>query len=80
MKNKVLFFDVADCPRCAGTGKLPTGQGLRDARESRGKALADIGGFSVQYLSDVERGRRAVTLEVVALYQESLADQRKAGV
>jgi transcriptional regulator with XRE-family HTH domain len=51
------------------------GQVLRRARHSQGRTLADVAGaakVSIQYLSEVERGRKEASSEVLAAICEAL--------
>lgn len=67
MKDKQ--FNI--CTRCAGAGKVPRGEYLRELRESSGVSLKDMAkklGFTQQYISDIELGRRIPTNEIVKGY------------
>lgn len=62
------------CPRCRGRGgyDVTTPAELRKARKAAGLTLlqtAERVGASVAYLSQMERGRRAVTERITAAYR-----------
>lgn len=59
--------------------KLPKGSKLRDARESAGVSLREMSrrlGISAPYLSDLERGNRALSEEWVRRFFEELEEAR----
>jgi transcriptional regulator with XRE-family HTH domain len=59
------------CPRCGGSGQMPKGEYLRQLREARGQTireLADRLGISIQYLCDIELGKRTGTIEIFKGY------------
>lgn len=66
------------CPGCNGVGSVPAddvGPVLRSEREKAGiaqEALADAMSLSRTYLSDLERGNRRFTNELLESYQRAL--------
>ncbi len=60
-----------DCEFCEGKGKVPRGEYLRQLRRAKGLHLRDVAkkmGKTMQYLSDIERGRRRATPEIARGY------------
>lgn len=72
-------FVTRPCSHCGGTGKEldPRGVGeqMRSLRGKSGKSLRQVAqaiGISAPYLSDLERGNRCFTEELIHLYQGAL--------
>lgn len=62
-----------DCPVCAGTGKIPRGEYLKELRDAKKLTLAEIAErarVSKQFLSQIERGEKRATPEVRRAYGE----------
>lgn len=64
------------CPHCSGSGLtwIATGPILRAMRTEAGLSLAALSeriGWSIPYLSDIERGNRNVTAKVIGKYIEA---------
>lgn len=65
------------CPTCHGAGSIPvaTGAELRSARLfaglSQAKLAVRMGGVSAAYISDLERGQRSRSPEVVRSWLEA---------
>lgn len=71
---------LTKCPTCSGSGKIPDRKAqaddLRKQRVRRGVSLrfvADKLGISAPYLSDLERGNRAWSDEMIAAFKKALA-------
>lgn len=67
------------CSRCSGTGieldPRAVGADMRALRERAGKtlrAVADAMNLSAPYISDLERGNRSFTEEMIGRYKEAL--------
>jgi transcriptional regulator with XRE-family HTH domain len=61
------------CPKCGGYGYLIKGIILRRMRLAIPFTLKRISeeiGYTVSYLSDIERGKRNVTPEIYKMYQK----------
>jgi transcriptional regulator with XRE-family HTH domain len=61
------------CEMCGTPVEVPTGAALREIREQVGLTLQALGqkiGFTVSYLSDIERERRRATPAIVRAYEE----------
>jgi predicted transcriptional regulator len=69
------------CSRCAGRGTIADHTGMRSDREHAGlsaRAVARHMQVSVQYLCDIERGRRAVNAMIERRFYEALTWLRRA--
>lgn len=67
------------CRTCGQPRRVRNGAYLRAIREQKGLSLREVGrrlAWSAAYLSDVERGRRAVTPGVWAGYRAVLGERR----
>jgi len=70
------------CPRCGGTGGLPTGESLASARKAipvAQKVVAERMGVTASYLSDLEAGRRDWNYELVEEFERALRNGNKKG-
>ena len=72
------------CRRCHGTGIEPddaaTGRAMREARWRAGyscSALADRVGVSVQYMSDLERGKRHWNTTILDRVERAIEDTKR---
>ena len=77
------FLDGA-CPTCGGNGaiRMVNPAWLRERREAAGLSLRDVGaamGWSAVYISDIERGRRAVPAKLHDYYLTLQARKPPAG-
>lgn len=67
------------CPKCGGTGKLIASIEARNMRVSRKLTLAKVAkamGISVQYLSDLETGKRDWDTELEHIFRSALKEAR----
>lgn len=68
------------CEKCGGTGKLPDGQTGAVLRKERERAHVDIGAvaglmdYSAAYISDLERGNRNWSNELVEKYRRAVKE------
>lgn len=76
MPKKILH---RKCSHCGGTGKVRDpflfGEHMRIIREKSGKSLRDTAtamGITPPYLSDMERGHRAFTDEMVKKFSSAI--------
>jgi len=68
-------YEFSTCPRCGGTGGLPTGESLASARKAipvAQKVVAARMGVTASYLSDLEAGRRDWNYELVEQFERAL--------
>lgn len=66
-------METKPCKRCLGTGKIPTANGMRKAREQAGilqREMAKMVGVSVAFISYIENGKSPPPDYVVAAYNE----------
>lgn len=75
VKNSLM----RDCPACGGSGRVldprEIGAHMRNLREKSKRSLRTIAanmGLSAPYVSDLERGNRSFTEELIARYKEAL--------
>ncbi len=67
------------CPRCNGTGQIPTGKEMKALREAKGltqKYVAEKMGIKSGYLSDLENDRRDWSARLEQAYLKAL-DERE---
>lgn len=65
-------FTTQPCEKCGGSMRVVNGAWLRERREAAGVALREMArrlDFSAPYISDVERGRRNCTAEILSAYE-----------
>lgn len=81
--DDVLFRnpELAFCPHCQGTGRAGafddatiglSVSAIRRRHDLTAKDVATVLGCSPQYLSDLERGRRAWSLDLVRRYKQAV--------
>lgn len=61
MDDAKLQTPFIDCPSCHGRGVIVFGESARSIRKRANLTLRDVAermGFSIVYVSDLERGRR----------------------
>ena len=59
-----MIPETIDCPRCAGTGKIPNGTHFWKLRKEAGLTLRDVAaasGFSLSYIGHLETGHRPMS-------------------
>lgn len=74
------------CRRCGGSGvevdPVETGREMRALREAAGLSLREMArrmGYSVQYISDLERGQREWRAALMQPYRDLSGQQQEAG-
>lgn len=73
MRLPLIKTKRSKCPHCGGPVKVADPDSLRARREAAGLSLREFAKiepvFSAAYISDVERGRRGATAQMVRRYQ-----------